>query len=315
MGIFDAYEGVSENSGLEHTELEILELLGKGTFAVHRGRWRHCDVAVKLADASTRLSPTVCGRKEAELAAQLLQHSERIVRLFGVSIGRGKMHLVLELASGSLSQFLHGPRGSRDKVLDGRQRMSLALQVTEGVGFLHSCRPCVVHGDLKSSNVLLFQVPDDDLLVAKLADFTTAHRWRGSRPSLEEEPPFFGGSVAYLAPECFEALANQSPASDVWSLGCVLTELFGGAAPFSECETEEEVKDKVLRRRQSPWVPSHVDLAAGLNYKESGECIHTLLARCFARRANDRPSASHWVPGFTGCVDQQTVQDHIYCGM
>ena len=40
-------------------------------------------------------------------------------------------------------------------VLDDRRRLRMALDVARGMNYLHSCRPPIVHRDLKSPNLLV----------------------------------------------------------------------------------------------------------------------------------------------------------------
>ena len=40
-------------------------------------------------------------------------------------------------------------------VLDDRRRINIALDVARGMNYLHSCRPPIVHRDLKSANLLV----------------------------------------------------------------------------------------------------------------------------------------------------------------
>ncbi|CAJ1420525.1 unnamed protein product, partial [Effrenium voratum] len=93
-------------------------------------------------------------RREARFLSELRHH--RIVELLGVSWWKGSLCLVLELASGSLGQLLHGAKG--EAVILPAHRFSMALHILEGLGHLHGKR--VVHCDLKSQNVLLFQGPE-----------------------------------------------------------------------------------------------------------------------------------------------------------
>lgn len=40
-------------------------------------------------------------------------------------------------------------------MLDDRRRINIALDVARGMNYLHSCRPPIVHRDLKSANLLV----------------------------------------------------------------------------------------------------------------------------------------------------------------
>ena len=57
-------------------------------------------------------------------------------------------------------------RTRQGPVLSWTQRVKIALSAALGIEFLHhKTEPCIIHGDIKSSNILLF---DND--VAKIGD-------------------------------------------------------------------------------------------------------------------------------------------------
>ena len=48
-----------------------------------------------------------------------------------------------------------GCRSSQTPLPDERRRLLMALDVARGMNYLHSCRPPIVHRDLKSPNLLV----------------------------------------------------------------------------------------------------------------------------------------------------------------
>ncbi|CAJ1362013.1 unnamed protein product [Effrenium voratum] len=250
---------------LDAGELSWGERIGTGLSRVHGAIFRQRDVAVKLGGAS---EVDEMLRREARFLSELRHH--RIVELLGVSWWKGSLCLVLELASGSLGQLLHGAKG--EAVILPAHRFSMALHILEGLGHLHGKR--VVHCDLKSQNVLLFQGPEKPT-EAKLSDFGLAARLPCSRAR--------GGTAAYLSPERLASECQLHPAADVWAIGCVLIELFGGGPPHGECESVENVKQKVLRG-EGPAVPEHLDLAAGEGEGSASQgSVAELLRRALTR--------------------------------
>ncbi|KAJ3091981.1 hypothetical protein HDU96_002863, partial [Phlyctochytrium bullatum] len=95
-------------------------------------------------------------------------------------------------------------------------------------------------------NVLLTYEDGEDahhrrgrLPVAKLADFGLSDTITTSPPPspatlVASDPIFCQGSLHYCAPEELRAQAAKHPASDVWSLGCVLYALLTGCLPFND---------------------------------------------------------------------------------
>jgi serine/threonine protein kinase len=91
---------------------------------------------------------------------------------------------------------------------------SIAYQLFRAVAFLHANR--VMHRDLKTSNVLL----DDDGYV-KVCDFGLGRLYRegqGLTPTVV--------TLMYRAPELHLGVVDYSHKMDVWSLGCIMAELF-----------------------------------------------------------------------------------------
>ncbi|XP_006102389.1 serine/threonine-protein kinase ULK4, partial [Myotis lucifugus] len=66
------------------------------------------------------------------------------------------------------------------------------------------------------------------------------------------------GSLAYTAPEIVKG-TDFSVASDLWSLGCLLYEMFSGKPPFFS-ESVSEVIEKIVHKDPSPPIPKDPSL-------------------------------------------------------
>lgn len=127
----------------------------------------------------------------------------------------------------------------------------VARQICEGLAEAH--RNHVVHGDLKSNNVILAQ--DARAAVrAVITDFGLARK-----PLTEDDgssPPGCsqaGGTPDYMAPELWKG-EPPSAASDVYALGVMLYELASGRKPYGP-----EVSPEERFRRKPPHLPSKWD--------------------------------------------------------
>ncbi|CCW63650.1 unnamed protein product [Phytomonas sp. EM1] len=90
----------------------------------------------------------------------------------------------------------------------------IMLQLFNGLSFLHAHR--ILHRDLKLSNVLL-----DEHGYAKLCDFGLGryyHEGQSLTPTVV--------TLMYRAPELHLGVVDYSHKMDVWSMGCVMAELF-----------------------------------------------------------------------------------------
>ncbi len=116
----------------------------------------------------------------------------------------------------------------------------IANQLCAGLAEAH--RSQVIHGDLKSNNVLLDRGPDG--VRAVITDFGLARHWL---PQAAIQSGEAGGALDYMAPELFRG-ARPSAASDIFALGVILHELATSRKPFdSETRWEER-----LTRRPAP---------------------------------------------------------------
>ncbi len=114
-----------------------------------------------------------------------------------------------------------------------------------GLAALH--REGIVHGDLKPANVVLKRSGN-----AKLIDIGSAIDLRGAAPRRMWSP-------AYAAPEVLEGSEN-TPRSDLASLGYVLVEMLAGQSPFAGLSTFRELVEAkgVLDKRLPELLPPEV---------------------------------------------------------
>jgi eukaryotic-like serine/threonine-protein kinase len=114
------------------------------------------------------------------------------------------------------------------------QARAIGRQICAGLAEAHRNR--VVHGDLKSSNVILTQDAGGDTR-AVITDFGLARRPPGSAasnaPSWVSNSAWSsqaGGTPDYMAPELWKG-EKPTTASDVYALGVILSELTSGRRP------------------------------------------------------------------------------------
>ncbi|KAJ3205564.1 hypothetical protein HDU67_008772, partial [Dinochytrium kinnereticum] len=145
------------------------------------------------------------------------------------------MFVVSELAEGgTLLEYLTKRGGG----LPEPEARRLFRQIASAVRYLHE-EAHVVHRDIKCENVLLTYEEGSHLPTAKLADFGLSDHITTSPPLspaslVASDPIFCQGSLHYCAPEELRAQMAKHPASDVWSLGCVLYAMLTGGLPFND---------------------------------------------------------------------------------
>ncbi|WP_447034016.1 serine/threonine-protein kinase [Streptomyces hypolithicus] len=235
--------------------------------------WRATDevlgrpVAVKLllgSEADT--SAAARFRLEAQTAARLSH--PHLVAVFDFGAWQDRFYLVMELVEGtSLAQDLlaEGALGA-DRVA------RIAAQASAGLAAAH--RQGVVHRDIKPGNLMT----SFDGTV-KIADFGIAQFIDDPGAALTTAGQIVGTSL-YLAPE--RALGRPAgPASDMYSLGCVLYQLLAGRPPF-QSDTA------------TGTIYQHVD-AAPMPPRQLGVDVpgpfEAYLLRLLAKQPADRPTA------------------------
>ncbi|KAK9154977.1 hypothetical protein Sjap_002457 [Stephania japonica] len=155
--------------------------------------------------------------------------SDHFVELLGYCLEGNNRILAYEFAKmGSLHDVLHGRKGVQGAepgpVLNWNQRVKIAHGAAKGLEYLHEkVQPPIVHRDVRSSNVLLF----DDFL-AKMADFSLTDQSSDSASRLHSTRVL--GTFGYHAPE-YAMTGQLTQKSDVYSFGVVLLELLTGRKP------------------------------------------------------------------------------------
>ena len=200
------------------------------------------DVAIKciLGDFSSDPDAAEQFEREARAAARL-QHAN-IVTIYELGMSEGSPYIVMEFLTGvDLAAAMHPRRPSPLAA-----KLNVVLQLCAGLSFAH--KQGVVHCDIKPSNV---RILEDGTV--KLIDFGIA--------KISRSAPTFGdlaGSVACMSPERLEGGGVDSR-SDVFSVGVLMYELFGGGAPFTG-DSPAAVAYQVLQqtRRRSASVASDV---------------------------------------------------------
>ncbi|CAA6663852.1 unnamed protein product [Spirodela intermedia] len=200
----------------------VRNLIGKGGGSrVYRGFLPDGgELAVKLLQRSEHVLKDFVS--EVEILTAL--HHRSVIALLGFCFEDENYALVYDyLPRGSLEENIHGAKSS----LRWIERYDVAVGVAEALDYLHgasrSSEP-VIHGDVKSSNILL-----SDDLEPRLSDFGLA-RWRSSTSS-HLSCSDIAGTFGYLAPE-YLICGKVNEEVDVYAFGVVLLELLTGRKPI-----------------------------------------------------------------------------------
>ncbi|NXO33247.1 STK36 kinase, partial [Locustella ochotensis] len=195
----------------------VLEMIGEGSFGrVYKGRRRHSAQVVAL-----KFIPKV-GRSEKELKnlqreIEIVRdlHHPNIIEMLDSFETAKEVVVVTDYAEGELFQILED-----DGSLPEEQVQTIAAQLISALYYLHSHR--ILHRDMKPQNILLGKGG-----VVKLCDFGFARAMSIHTMVLTS----IKGTPLYMSPELVEERPYDHTA-DLWSVGCILYELFVGTPPF-----------------------------------------------------------------------------------
>ena len=169
--------------------------------------------------------------------------------------------LVMEFMSyGSLFDVL------QDGIINLKPEQILAIlqDVAQGLRFLHSAKPQVVHGDLKAQNILI-----DMNFMAKVSDFGMSAKSNTTAV----------GTPYWMAPELLTGESHNTASSDVYSYGILIYEIYSGRPPY-----EGEEYEKVIEAICDPMVMKRPIAPVNCPVK-----IATLMKECLQHKPENRP--------------------------
>ncbi|KAI4323232.1 hypothetical protein L6164_022854 [Bauhinia variegata] len=261
---------------IKNEDLEELKELGSGTFGtVYHGKWRGTDVAIKrikkscfTGRSSEQERLTVEFWREADILSKL--HHPNVVAFYGVVQDGpgGTMATVTEyMVDGSLRHVLL----RKDRQLDRRKRLIIAMDAAFGMEYLHSKN--IVHFDLKCDN-LLVNLKDPLRPICKVGDFGLSKIKRNTLVSGGVR-----GTLPWMAPELLNGSSNKvSEKVDVFSFGIVLWEILTGEEPYANMHYGAIIGG-IVNNTLRPMIPSHCDSE-----------WRTLMEQCWAPNPAARPS-------------------------
>jgi len=251
-------------------DLALIEQLGSGEFGqVYRGHYRRQEVAIKqLYWDNSIQGETVTQDLEKEIESFRHLSHKRLVKFIGACLELPNLALVTEyMPGGSLHHLLH----VRKVHLPLHHGVNMCQQLTDGVQYLHAQTPIVVHRDLKSLNVVL-----DMSLNVKICDFGLTESMERTHITKKNN----GGSPRYMAPELFDDKSKLTEKIDIWAMGCIFVEIFGGPLPYEGCNSLVELTRTILVEKKTPLVPSFIH-----------PLIQPLLRKCLGYYHEQRLSA------------------------
>jgi interleukin-1 receptor-associated kinase 1 len=269
--------------------------IGEGGFGqVFKGVWKHQEVAIKTIKKDKYLvnadkehlnkSIAQCfkeirflSRLRSEYIVPIIAHSEANFN------GTWEPCIVYQwMPNGSLDDRLQKKGGSR--ALRWLERYNIAIGTANGIQFLHNhdhSGKQLVHGDIKSANILL-----DKNMEPKIGDFGLAREVDGGTSKYFVLSTIYG--TQFYLPEDFLRSKKLSTKVDTYSFGVILFDLVTGKRP--QTKIGKEYLLDIMRESES--IPSNlVDVSWPEQADDSHLCkiLYNFGKQCTLDRGKKRP--------------------------
>uniref|UniRef100_S4RSZ3 Protein kinase domain-containing protein n=1 Tax=Petromyzon marinus TaxID=7757 RepID=S4RSZ3_PETMA len=253
--------------------------LGEGAFGVvYKADIHRTPFAVKLLKKVVMISKP---QKRSEIALNLRLRHPNVLELAGFCLEQDNCCLVYHfMPNGSLEDRLH--RGKGDGPLLWRTRLEIAEGAARGLQYLHTAqKDPVIHGDIKSANILLdshCQAKLGDFGIARMGPFLGVHRYTYVR-SAEMR-----GTKMYLQPNKLGEYVGD------WGLilfgAPVLLELLTGSWVDREAAgiEKDEVEDALDSDEVGTVSERMFDRSAGPYPRSQATDVLRLACKCLDKR-------------------------------
>lgn len=243
----------------------IESVLGRGGMGiVYKGRHLLMDrpVAIKMLYPQHIADANVLRRFQTEAKSlSTLSHPNLVAVLdFGITES-DEPYMVMDYHEGKgLDELIN-----IDQPIATPRALEIFVQVCDALGVVHESN--IVHRDIKPGNILVSKAG-----VVTLVDFGIAKSTQSMASNLTR-PGYVVGTPSYMSPEQCQGQELDSR-SDIYSLGCVMYEVFTGKPPFSAPTYFE------LVRQHIEDAPSREPFAAATGFSKVLEAI---ILKCLAK--------------------------------
>lgn len=215
-------------------------------------------------------------RREMQIQSSLVHPN--LVGVFDGGVFQDQLYLVMEYVKGATLRKIIADKGAFREP----PAMAMMAALAGATAFLHSKE--VLHRDLKPENVLV-----DSAGIPKITDFGLS---RASGNTILTKTNQVVGTPNYFAPETMEG-AENTEASDVYSLGIIAFEVLSGKIPyrstsFAGLAREVLTGDRIPLKRLVPDITPAID---------------ELIETCLSLDPAKRPTAAQLETSFRELTD------------
>lgn len=237
-------------------------------------------------------------KREARAVAQL--DHPNICAIYGMEeIGQHNFIVMQYVEGDDLSLLLKKGPPPLDTAFEFAEQIARALSAAHSRG--------IIHRDVKPKNALVGSDGQLKILDFGLAKYVQSNT-KPNAPSQLDQTQWgtVVGTVAYMAPEQTRGEA-LTPATDIFSLGVFLYEMFSGANPFLRDNKEETIKALTtydppaltnVPRSFAKIVGKCLQKEASARYSDAGELLADIRRLLAERKAVDTVKPSLWKPAY-----------------
>uniref|UniRef100_A0A3Q2Y192 Serine/threonine-protein kinase TNNI3K n=1 Tax=Hippocampus comes TaxID=109280 RepID=A0A3Q2Y192_HIPCM len=266
---------------LQLSELEFNEIIGSGSFGrVYKGKCRNKIVAIKRYRANTYCSKSDVDMFCREVSILCRLNHPCIIQFVGACLDDPSQFAIVTqyISGGSLFALLH----EQKRLIDLQSKLIIAMDVAKGMEYLHNLTQPIIHRDLNSHNILLYE--DGHAVVA---DFGESRFLQSvDEDNMTKQP----GNLRWMAPEVFTQCTRYSVKADMFSYALCLWELLTGEIPFAHLKPAAAAADMAYH---------HIRPPVGYSIPKP---ISALLMRGWNACPEDRPEFSEVVTNLEECL-------------
>ncbi|EFC37135.1 predicted protein [Naegleria gruberi] len=233
-------------------DISIIKKIGEGGAAnVYYGTWTNIKVAIK----SLKIDSFDDDFENEAAILSLIRHPN-ILTFYGVCLTDKSRYIVTEyMENGSLDRYIFLNKNRALNIDLFKSNIGILCGIVDGMQYLHSLKPSIIHRDLKSSNILL-----DERNTPKVSDFGLV-KVLGNNTISQITKGI--GTVYYLAPETFIAehqIENKEEATklDIYSFAIIMWELFFRMSPYHHVKNPFKVPQMVVNGER-PQIPFNIE--------------------------------------------------------
>ncbi|XP_062920890.1 serine/threonine-protein kinase TNNI3K isoform X1 [Mobula hypostoma] len=266
---------------LQLSDIEFHEIIGSGSFGkVYKGRCRNKIVAIKRYRANTFCSKSDVDMFCREVSILCRLNHPCVIQFVGACLSDPSQFAIVTqyISGGSLFSLLH----EQKRIIDLQSKLIIAIDVAKGMEYLHNLTQPIIHRDLNSHNILLYE--DGHAVVADFGE--SRFLLSMDEDNMTKQP----GNLRWMAPEVFTQCTRYTIKADVFSYALCLWELLTGEIPFAHLKPAAAAADMAYH---------HVRPPIGYSIPKP---VSSLLMRAWNACPEERPEFSEMVTNLEECL-------------